>query len=238
MTEAEWLACADPMPMLKFLQGKTSDRKLRLFAVGCCRGIWHLIRDKECRRAVEVAELHADGEASDELLSHSCSIAEAILDDASTDGLDPHNPNRVSACIAEAVAFAVWHTTFLARHHEEETYGFHVGAVESIAETIVAAVEMSTKEDARLSQAHLLRDIYGIVSRTVTFSSSWLVWNDGIIRKLAQAIYQERAFDHLPILADALEDAGCDNADILTHCRSGGEHVRGCWVIDLLLGKE
>jgi hypothetical protein len=65
-----------------------------------------------------------------------------------------------------------------------------------------------------------------------------LRWNDGIVRKIAQAIYDERAFDRLPILADALEDAGCDNADLLTHCHSGGEHVRGCWVVDLLLGKS
>ena len=64
-----------------------------------------------------------------------------------------------------------------------------------------------------------------------------VAWNDGTVRKIAQAIYDERAFDRLPILADALEDAGCDNADILNHCRNGGEHVRGCWVVDLLLGK-
>ena len=51
-------------------------------------------------------------------------------------------------------------------------------------------------------------------------------------------IDDDRAFDRLPVLADALQDAGCDNADILTHCRSGGEHVRGCWVLDLLLGKS
>ena len=54
----------------------------------------------------------------------------------------------------------------------------------------------------------------------------------------AQAIYDEPAFDRLPILADAVTDAGCDNADILTHCRGDGRHVRGCWVVDLLLGKD
>ena len=67
---------------------------------------------------------------------------------------------------------------------------------------------------------------------------SWLSWNDGTIPKLAQAIYDDRAFDRLPILADALEEAGCDNADILNHCRQPGEHVRGCWVVDLLLNKS
>ena len=66
---------------------------------------------------------------------------------------------------------------------------------------------------------------------------SWLAWNGGTVAKLAAAIYDARRFADLPILADALEDAGCDNADILHHCRSEKEHVRGCWVIDLLLGR-
>jgi hypothetical protein len=58
------------------------------------------------------------------------------------------------------------------------------------------------------------------------------------VTQLAESIYTDRAFDRLPILADALEEAGCDNADILAHCRQGGEHARGCWVLDLLLGKS
>lgn len=72
----------------------------------------------------------------------------------------------------------------------------------------------------------------------MTADLSWLASNNGTVVKLAQAIYDERAFDRLPILADALEDAGCTNQDILAHCRGGGEHSRGCWVVDLLLGKE
>jgi hypothetical protein len=63
-------------------------------------------------------------------------------------------------------------------------------------------------------------------------------WSDGIVPKLGQAIYAERRFNHLPILADAFEEAGCTNAGILNHCRLPGEHVRGCWVIDLILGKK
>jgi hypothetical protein len=66
----------------------------------------------------------------------------------------------------------------------------------------------------------------------------WVTWHDGAVERLAQEIYTDRALDRLPILADALEDAGCNNADILAHCRGGGEHVRGCWVVDLILGKE
>jgi hypothetical protein len=83
-----------------------------------------------------------------------------------------------------------------------------------------------------------VRCIFGNPFHHVAVNSTWLAWNDGTVRKIAQAIYEERAFDRMPILADALEDAGCDAADLLRHCREPGEHVRGCWVIDLLLGKE
>jgi hypothetical protein len=84
-----------------------------------------------------------------------------------------------------------------------------------------------------------LHDIFGLLPfRPVTIAPSSLVWNDGTVVTLAKAIYEGRAFDRLPILADALKEAGCNNADILAHCHQPGEHVRGCWVVDLLLGKE
>jgi hypothetical protein len=71
-----------------------------------------------------------------------------------------------------------------------------------------------------------------------TLDPDWLRWNEATVIRLAQSIYDDRGFDRIPILADALEEAGCTSADILGHCRSGGPHVRGCWVVDLLLGKE
>jgi hypothetical protein len=93
-------------------------------------------------------------------------------------------------------------------------------------------------ESERPKQLHLFRDVFGNPFRPVTIQPAWLGWNEGTVVKMAQAIYDERAFDRMPILADALEEAGCTNQDILSHCRSGGEHVRGCWVVDLLLGKK
>jgi hypothetical protein len=71
----------------------------------------------------------------------------------------------------------------------------------------------------------------------VPVDPGWLAWDGGAVRNLAQGIYQERAFDRLPVLGDALEEAGCDSTDMLLHCRQPGEHVGGCWLIDLLLGK-
>jgi hypothetical protein len=84
----------------------------------------------------------------------------------------------------------------------------------------------------------LLRDILGNPFCPRVIDPHWLTWNDGTVAKLAENIYAERTFDRLPILADALEEAGCTDADILGHCRSDGPHARGCWVIDLLLGKK
>jgi hypothetical protein len=84
----------------------------------------------------------------------------------------------------------------------------------------------------------IVREIFGNPFCPVSFDPAWLTWHTGVIPKLAQGIYDGRAFDRLPILADALEEAGCTNADILNHCRQPGEHVRGCWVVDLLLDKS
>jgi hypothetical protein len=84
-------------------------------------------------------------------------------------------------------------------------------------------------------QAALLFDVFGNPFRPVTVDPQWLT---STVVALARGIYADRAFDRLPILADALQDAGCDHPALLDHCRSGGPHVRGCWVVDLLLGKE
>jgi hypothetical protein len=83
----------------------------------------------------------------------------------------------------------------------------------------------------------LLQDIAGNPFRPVVVDPAWLSWNRGTVVQLAKAIYDERAFDRLPILADALEDAGCHEAPILHHCRGPGPHVPGCWPLDLVLGK-
>jgi hypothetical protein len=104
-------------------------------------------------------------------------------------------------------------------------------------------LQVSEKEDILTAatwadpfcQAALLRDLVGNPFRPVAASPSWLTAG---VRSLARAIYQDRTFDLLPLLADALEEAGCTNAAILNHCRNPGEHVRGCWAVDLVLGKS
>jgi hypothetical protein len=95
--------------------------------------------------------------------------------------------------------------------------------------------DFSCDEDAQ--QCRLVRCLFGNPFRPVVPDPVWLRWNDGIIPRLAQGIYHERAFDRLPILADALEEAGCTNPEMLDHCRQPGTHARGCWVVDALLGR-
>jgi hypothetical protein len=87
----------------------------------------------------------------------------------------------------------------------------------------------------RAAQAALLRDILGNPFRPVKPASDWLKWNNGTIPALVRSIYEARAFDQLPLLADALEDAGCTNPVILDHCREPAEHAPGCWLLDALL---
>ena len=95
-------------------------------------------------------------------------------------------------------------------------------------------VLLITNSDSKPLQRSLLFDIFGNPFRPVAIDPDWLT---STVVALARGIYDDRAFDRLPILADALQDAGCENADVLTHCRGDGPHVRGCWVVDLLLGK-
>ena len=210
MTEPEWLECTDQQTMHDFLRYKGSDRKLRLFACACCRNIWHLLPERS-RRAVEVAERFADGVATEEELE----LSKAFL------GF----PNP--AAYAAFKVGAGW-PPFAATQAPTWVAGVAVLAVEG---TIEQAAE-------RLWQSEAFRDIMGNPFRPVTLNTTWLTWNDGTVRKIAQAIYDECAFHRMPILGDALTDASCDNADIMSHCRSDGPHVRGCWVVDLLLDKE
>src|SRR5262249_49649846 len=101
------------------------------------------------------------------------------------------------------------------------------------------------RERERLAQAHLVRDLLGNPFQPVTADPAWLSWNDGAVVTLAQAASDERLLPtghldpaRLGVLADALEDAGCSDEAILEHLRDPGPHVRGCWVVDLILGKD
>ncbi len=213
MTESEWLACTDPEPVLESLSGKASERKMRLFAAACCRRIWHLLDDRRSRRAVEVAERFADGLVDPQELSEA---------------------NWRSAWWLMAGLAAAENAPNQALIAATNTTASYV----HLDGTSRLAIEAGGPGE-REPQLRLLRDIFGPLSfRPVALDPAWLAWNHGTVPALARRIYEEQAYHDLPILADALEDAGCVDEDILAHCRQPGEHVRGCWVVDLLLGKS
>ena len=215
MTEAEWLTATDRVAVLAFLRDRVSERKLRLYLCAGCRAVWWLLVLKESRHAVEVAERYADGEATADELGAAAYHAEADCLPAV-----PGGPPFVAAWLAN---FAANDLPF--RPDSEGPHGFSRWCFRMI--TWMAEV--------RWPGSWLTHDIFGNPFRPVTVDPAWLTSD---VFALAAGIYADRAFDRLPILADALQDAGCDNADILNHCRSDGPHVRGCFVVDLLLGKE
>ncbi|HEV3257857.1 MAG TPA: hypothetical protein VG013_13310 [Gemmataceae bacterium] len=239
MTEAEWLACTDPTPMLHFLRAtKASDRKLRLFAVACCRGIWPLLTDDRSRRAVEVAEAYADGLARLPALRDAYQAAwaaakEAIASrdaDAGQDLYGMHD-DGLAAPAACAAAYAASPDA-----QQVDSAGYYARHAQLQAASPLPVAER-TRRDAE--QAALLRDLFGpLPFRDVAVGPSLLTWKDGTLPKLAQAIYDDRQFGDMPVFADGLEEAGCDSPDIVRHCREqGGVHTLGCWVLDLLLQK-
>jgi hypothetical protein len=127
---------------------------------------------------------------------------------------------------------------------EQRQYWVTKDAVRALNNVVDAVVPWAADYDpARriaemVAQFKLLMDFGTNRERRLPVKPSWLSRNSGFIPKLAQSIYNDQTFNLLPNLADALEDAGCDNANILNHCRGPGPHVRGCWVVDLLLGKS
>jgi hypothetical protein len=240
MTESDWLAAADPTPMFTFLleRGGVSDRKLRLFAVACYQLVCDQPVDERSRQAVEVAEAFADGLATEEELEVARQLATYAMV-SSTPGSKAYH----AITIAEDVTRTDWTADVIAAHAGFLAYASgerHPIGTERRSRAVrerqrAARAEMQT---AKGKEADLLRCLIGNPFRpSPTLAPAVLAWNGGTVPKLAAAIYEERAFDRLPVLADALEDAGCTDAEVLTHCRSGGEHVRGCWVVDLVLGK-
>jgi hypothetical protein len=225
MTEQEWRAATDPFELLDSVEEEATQRKIRLFADACCHRIARFLAAERSRNAIEVSDLYADDLASEEQLTIALSEADA----AGEDMLVRHAIGRAGLTAAKAVIFL---TPTL----------FVNDVIIGVLQTLVAT-EYGTppSEGVRAayraeSEAHasLLRDIFGNPFRPVAFDPTW---RTSTAVALASQMYESRDFSAMPILADALQDAGCDNADILDHCRGEGTHVRGCWVVDLVLGK-
>lgn len=221
MEEGKWRACSDPEPMLKYLEsiGAASERKLRLFSVACCRRLLSKVPVRpRSELAVDVAERYADGFASDVELTEVCLYANNTAEHACRDVAESE-PGIVRAdCTALNAAWAI------------AEYGARPPDHNGLSSVFNAKVQ-----GEQSTQCQALRDIFGNPVRPITFSSEW---RTDTATAVARQMYGSREFSAMPILADALQDAGCDSADILNHCRGDGPHVRGCWVVDLVLGKE
>lgn len=237
MTEAEWLRSDGPEAMVKHFRSlKASQRKMRLFGCAYCRRIWDSISDHRSRSAVAVAESFADGLADvRELEVARVEAREAYLEHGTDKGppYDAHYATGACVCVASkkaGEAAKAWYGAFSAVQMRRAYAGGHETPLLSGHPIMRAAWA-----EERAAQATLVRDIFGNPFRPVAVDPSWLT---STVVRLAEGIYQDRAFDRMPILADALQDSGCEHDEILNHCRHPGEHVRGCWVVDLLLGKE
>jgi hypothetical protein len=207
------------MPMLELLRGKASERKLRLFAIACSRKIWRRLTDARLREAVKIAERFLQGEATDKEIE--AARTEAL--EASSAAYESCDWSLWAASqpVFSAVAENPWEELMAKEDYEED------------AEKVVKR---------RMTAAPLLRESVGNPFRLVTINPTWLT---PTVTALATAAYEERNLPsgkldtaRLAVLADALEEAGCDNPEILTHLRSPSLHVRGCWAVDLLLAKE
>ena len=237
VTEAEWKACTDPGPMLEFLRGKASDRKLLLFACGCCHRLWHLLLDERSRLAVKVTERFADGTATsqdqEQAFQANWDFNEGMEGDSGLAAIAAHS----AACsrLKTPPQFEI--------HPLENANSASRWAAHAVASPKADRISVDDEfhdlvpwVSERTAQAALLRCIIGpLPFRPVLLPSALLSSN---LIALTQGIYADRRFEAIPVLADALEEAGCYDAEIMNHCRELRPHSRGCWVVDLLLAKE
>ena len=229
MTETEWLAAEFWPPMLDHVRDSISTRKSLLLGVALCRRIWDRLPFDDCREMVLAVERLADHPEveGDNVPSRVYSEINDLFEGLQVggrriDGVDVHTRG---AYLAAAVCGGLFHNP-----------QWDLDAMADAAGMAAAGdVEGPAWEAERQAQARLLKELFGNPFRPVAFAPSW---RSETAVALASAIYAERGFDRLPVLADALEEVGCDHPDVLAHCRGPGPHVRGCWVVDLVLGKS
>jgi hypothetical protein len=214
MNEAEWLTCEQAWKMLRWLRAAICPRKFRLFVCAYCRSLWDEMTPEGARRAVDTLEGFADGLARLHELEQARKVVELELSELSF-----------------LETFGGWGTS-LARQTTALRY-----AADSAFRPTVYPDSWANWGPNNAFQCRLIRDVFGNPFRSAAVRPEWTAWNGGLILRMAEGIYAERAFNDLPYLGDALQDAGCTDDEMLGHCRANGPHVRGCWLVDLLLGK-
>jgi len=236
MTEAIWRQGTDPRVLLDQVRSRVSPRKLRWFACACVRAVWPWLQDPRSRRAIEVAERFADGQASSsELASAELEAFEfACLADLRTTVSDPQwAATRAAARAANLDAYSAASGAAFIAALCSAPWQF------SSSGTVAHHGNEEAKHLVRKKQCEMLRDIAGNPFHPLpTLDPVLLRWDNELIHRWADAIYAEDRFEDLPLLGDALEEAGCRDDAILDHCRQSSPHVRGCWVVDLILNRS
>jgi len=221
MTEAEWLASNDPVAMLAVVQERVTDRKARLFASVCLNLIAGRLDDPRIAETIRILEMWLRGDLSGSAIGDERrgSLTAHVL-------AIPHAPGPFSDDIMQIVMAALGGS------------GPKIRVVAYLClQVLIARPHPQHREDARQwerdRQVQLIREMFGNAIRPVNFNPSWRT-SDAVA--LAQTMYDSREFGAMPILADALQEAGCDNEEVLSHCRDTSlTHIRGCWVVDLVL---
>ncbi len=217
MTEAEWLACApDEMYFRAVAQLKSSARQKDLFCLACARLIWNLL-EEDARRPFEWLEEHVGEREKPPPTGQFRKLFEGPAQSL----YDAHHRRDGGVAGAAAhVAYDFW-------------AGWYEYAFPNLCEDYAIFRDVLQEKPHGLLVS-IIREIFGNPFRPITFAHEW---RTSPAVALASQMYESRDFSAMPILADALQDAGCDNDDILNHCRGPGPHVRGCWVVDAVLNK-
>lgn len=216
-----WLTAQSPYPMFNVydsLGTKISPRKLRLFGIACCRRIPNIAEYEICTHLLQLAERTASGMAAPE--------ESVVMRDRIRASFENRQPSQVEVWAIRAIR-----NLFQDDRDYLGDAPIHLGDPDLLSVwNVVASAGIEHSE-----LADLLREVIGNPFLPVQFEEQW---RTTAVVKLAHKIYDEEAFDQMPALADVLEKAGCDNQRILKHCRRKANHVRGCWVLDLVLKSD
>jgi hypothetical protein len=254
MTETEWWNSSDLHSLLLFVSDKSSERKLRLFAAGCCRQVPGLVSLELARRALEVGERFADGLADREELTTAWQTVrrrdEPALRTVAV-ALGGHSRRGGPGCsridwshplgrdlARNVISSSMEPASHAAGNAARDVAGGPAAGMKAIRARN-AAIAFARKEH-ELVCCELLRCIFNPFHPLTSLDGMWLAWNDGCLVKMATAIYEERDFSRvrMGVLADALEESGCTSEEVLRHCHGAGSvHTRGCFVVDWLTGR-
>ena len=248
MADDLWILESDPLTLFRQAAALASSRKRRLYLVAGCREVGHHFRAPQCLQAIDVAGRYADREADYEELARGTLYLEQppAAFEYPTSQFDPPPSHRGTAPLNERLggrqAFDRTAELPLGTTHAQSLRAVSIQIARIACKTSELTAEDVDQAERLIRSVQLgwpgrwLVDcVFGNPFIPVTFDPGW---RSETVAELARGICRASAYDRLPILADALEEAGCDNHHILSHCRKESRHVRGCWVIDLITDRN